>query len=70
MHNSSDEDIRAALLRLVDEEGLGTPFGVTHTSQPAALIVKGKPTDEAAAELAISPDLARNDLRRIFMKHK
>lgn len=63
------EDLPPALLSLGDEAAIGKLYGLTRKeAELAAVILKGKSVDEAAAELAISPDLARNHLRRIFMK--
>lgn len=63
------EDLPAALLSLNDEATMGELYGLTRKeAELAAVMLKGKSLKQAAAELAISPQLARNHLRRILMK--
>lgn len=68
---------RTALLRLydedfslvVDEHTLSSLYGLTRgEASLAALLIRGKSIDEAAAQLFISNHTARTHLKRIFMK--
>jgi len=68
---------RAALVTVYDEENslqvdesvLIKLYGLTRgEAQLAAILLKGKSIEEAAAELFISPHTARTHLKRIFMK--
>jgi DNA-binding CsgD family transcriptional regulator len=72
-----DEQNRAALLTIYDEEKsvqvdeavLIKLYGLTRgEAQLAAILLRGKSIEEAAAELFISPHTARTHLKRIFMK--
>jgi DNA-binding CsgD family transcriptional regulator len=72
-----DEESRAALVTIYDEENsvqvdetvLIKLYGLTRgEAQLAAILLKGKSIEEAAAELFISPHTARTHLKRIFMK--
>lgn len=68
---------RTALLKLydqdlslvVDERALSSLYGLTRGEAAlAALLMRGKSIDEAAAQLFISNHTARTHLKRIFMK--
>jgi DNA-binding CsgD family transcriptional regulator len=70
-------DGRTALLKLydqdlslvVDEHALSSLYGLTRgEASLAALLMRGKSIDEAAAQLFISNHTARTHLKRIFMK--
>ncbi|MGA7908812.1 MAG: helix-turn-helix transcriptional regulator [Candidatus Sulfotelmatobacter sp.] len=68
---------RTALIKLydqdlslvVDERALSSLYGLTRGEAAlAALLMRGKSIDEAAAQLFISNHTARTHLKRIFMK--
>jgi DNA-binding CsgD family transcriptional regulator len=72
-----DKNDRAALVTIYDEENsvqvdesvLCKLYGLTRGEAAiAAILLKGKSIDDAAAELFISPHTARTHLKRIFMK--
>ncbi len=72
-----NQESRAALVTVYDEENslqvdesvLVKLYGLTRgEAQLAAILLKGKSIENAAAELFISPHTARTHLKRIFMK--
>lgn len=69
LHKASDEDVRAALLKLGDQAALSTLYGFTRKeAHLVTMLAKGKHLKEAASELTISLHAVRVHLKRIFMK--